>query len=207
MGEVVLVRHAATGWTGLRYCGRSDPPLTDAGAAAADELAATLARGLPAGTRIATSPSLRARATATAIAALLPGAVVEIDPRWAEVDFGVAEGWTFDQLERAEPAIARRLLAGDLELDWPGGETAAGFATRVGSAWTDLRGIEAPIVVVSHAGPIRLAIALATGTAVRDVAVPAPATARTLRGRRSTGSTVSGGPDPGQIGADATIPR
>ena len=40
----VLVRHAATTWSGRRYCGRSDPSLSTAGRAAARALAATLVR-------------------------------------------------------------------------------------------------------------------------------------------------------------------
>ena len=31
--EIVLVRHASTDWSGRRYCGRSDPPLNEAGQA------------------------------------------------------------------------------------------------------------------------------------------------------------------------------
>ena len=65
---IILVRHASTAWTGRRYCGRSDPPLNAAGRAAAADLARELATTLAPGTRIVTSPSRRAQATATAIA-------------------------------------------------------------------------------------------------------------------------------------------
>ena len=36
---VILVRHASTAWSGIRYCGRSDPPLDAAGESAAALLA------------------------------------------------------------------------------------------------------------------------------------------------------------------------
>ena len=40
---IVFVRHAATSWTGVRYCGRSDPSLSEDGRRAAEELAIRLA--------------------------------------------------------------------------------------------------------------------------------------------------------------------
>ena len=103
MVEVILVRHAATAWSGVRYCGVSDPPLSPTGLGEARWLAATLAGDLPPNTRIVSSPSRRAVATASAIvdAGRLPG--VELDPRWREADVGVAEGRTEpEQLPHAE---------------------------------------------------------------------------------------------------------
>jgi broad specificity phosphatase PhoE len=176
VAEPFLVRHAPTAWTGRRYCGRSDPPLTTAGREAAGRLGARLAETLPAGMAIVTSPSLRARQTASAIGARLAPSSIEIDERWAEVDFGIAEGLTYDELDRVAPEIAARLLAGDAEIDWPGGELAASLVARVRAAWRDLQDRAAPTVVVSHGGPLRVAIAIATGLDPRLVRVPEPAT-------------------------------
>ena len=82
MPEIILVRHAATAWSGIRYCGRSDPPLSEAGHAQAARLASTLGQALPTDARIISSPSLRARATAEAIAAAAGLGPVEADERW-----------------------------------------------------------------------------------------------------------------------------
>ena len=60
MTEIVLVRHAATTWSGSRYCGRSDPPLSDAGRAEAVRLGAELAPLIVTGTLLISSPSIRA---------------------------------------------------------------------------------------------------------------------------------------------------
>ena len=111
MVEVILVRHAATAWSGVRYCGVSDPPLSPTGLGEARWLAATLAGDLPPNTRIVSSPSRRAVATASAIvdAGRLPG--VELDPRWREADVGVAEGRTFEELELIAPGSPRRSRA------------------------------------------------------------------------------------------------
>ena len=163
MAELILVRHAATAWTGQRYCGRSDPPLSRAGRAAAANLATELAITLEPRTRIVSSPSLRALRTATAIAAAAGLGPVETDPRWLEADLGTAEGRTFVELERMAPGLARALADGDSAIDWPGGETSASLANRVGSAWAALRDADRDAVVVSHGGPLRIAMALALG--------------------------------------------
>lgn len=178
--EFVLVRHASTAWTGIRYCGRHDPWLDSAGRAAASHLAQTLAPTLAADVRIVASPLRRARQTALAIRAALDAADgqrrrprIEIDPRWIETDFGQVEGCTFDQLDARFPDIARRLLAGDSAIDWPGGETAAALAERVGAAWQALLRDPRPAVVVSHGWPLRLVAQLASdGATAREAVLP-----------------------------------
>ena len=104
MVDVVIVRHASTAWSGVRYCGISDPPLSPTGLAEAGHLAERLARDLPAARRIVSSPSSRALATASAIGGAIGASDVEIDPRWREADVGIAEGRTFDELA---PAVAK----------------------------------------------------------------------------------------------------
>ena len=172
---LILVRHAPTDWTGRRYCGRSDPPLHAAGEIEARALAGRLAgAGVAAlAPRILASPRRRATATAAAIAAVIGGSVT-VDERWEEVDFGIAEGRTFAELRDIEPSLAARLEAGDVAIDWPGGETAASLEIRVRVAIADLAALGRPTIVVSHAGPLRVALAALTERAPRDVAVPAP---------------------------------
>ena len=177
MTTIVLVRHAATAWSGQRYSGRGDPPLTDAGRLAAEEVAGRLASRLPAGIRIVTSPSRRAHDTAALLASRVTPSVLEVDEHWQEVDVGDAEGLTFDEVGARFPDLAARLASGEADIDWPGGETAADLHERVAAAWTEILATDRQTVVVSHAGPIRIAIALATGRDPRDVALPAPAEA------------------------------
>ena len=132
-------------------------------------LARDLATTLAPGTRIVTSPSLRAQATASAIAEAAGIESVTLDDRWREADFGIAEGLTFEELARVEPDLARRLADGETDIDWPGGERAAELADRVAAAWRELVEAGDDVVVVSHAGPIRIAIGLATGRGARGV--------------------------------------
>jgi probable phosphoglycerate mutase len=175
VAEPILVRHAATAWSGHRYCGRSDPPLSRNGKVAASRVAADVRALLRPDIQIVSSPRRRAIQTASFIAAAVGSASIELDERWAEADFGIVEGLTFDELAVTAPDIAARLVAGDVDIDWPGGETAAAFRARVESAWRDVARHATGIVVVTHGGPMRVAIALATGRAAARVVVPEPA--------------------------------
>ena len=177
MTEIVFVRHARTSWSGRRYCGHSDPALDAVGrrgaAALAESLAPTLARDV----LIVSSPARRARQTADALAMATGVDRVEIDERWWEVDCGVAEGRTFDELVTIEPELAAALARGETRIDWPGGETSTEFVARIDAAWTSLLARDRPAVVVSHAGALRHAIALARALPPDRVAFPEPATA------------------------------
>ena len=174
MAGIILVRHVATAWTGSRYCGRSDKPLDAAGVAAAQRLAGDLATTLAPGMRIVTSPLRRAHATATAIAGAAGIDDITIDDRWREADFGIAEGLTFEQLASAAPDLARRLADGETAIDWPDGEHAENLAARVTDAWRDLTTAGDDALVVSHAGPLRIALGLASGRAPGTVDLPGP---------------------------------
>jgi len=178
--ELILVRHAATAWSGVRYAGVSDPPLSPSGLAAATRLATALVDDLPPDVRIVSSPSRRAVATASAIvdAGRLPG--VELDPRWREADVGLAEGRTFEELEAIAPAIAAALAGGELLIDWPGGETSASLAGRVAEALTDTLATGRSTVVVTHAGPFMHASALLEGRGLSRADLVEPAAVRRI---------------------------
>ena len=181
MTEIVLVRHAATTWSGSRYCGRSDPPLSDAGRAEAVRLAAELAPLIVTGTLLISSPSIRALDTAKAIASAAGIDHVEADDRWLEADVGVAEGRMFGEVAELAPALADALAGGTLEIDWPGGETHRALAVRVAAAWDELVGRRRPVIVVTHAGPLMHALARAERRPVRVDDLIAPAAYVRLR--------------------------
>jgi ribonuclease H / adenosylcobalamin/alpha-ribazole phosphatase len=174
--EIVLVRHATTAWSGRRYCGRSDPPLTAAGRAEAVALARRLAPTLDPDTRLVSSPARRATATAAAIAAALGDIEIQLDPRWMETDFGDVEGLGFDELAARHPELAEAILDGTTEIDWPGGEAAAALTARVASALQELADADRPVVVVTHGGPIMYALRLARNGVAGLADVPEPAT-------------------------------
>jgi probable phosphoglycerate mutase len=159
-GPIWLVRHAPTDWTGVRWCGRSDPSLTPAGREAAERVAAEIAADLAGrrstGVVILSSPLRRALQSAAPIARTIGSAAVNVEPDLAEVDFGTVDGVTWDELVLAQPTLSEAILAG-AKPDWPGGETAAEVASRARSAADRiLRAAEAgSVVVVSHGRLLR----------------------------------------------------
>ena len=187
---VYLVRHARTRWSGARYCGRTDLPLSDEGLADACAAAAWLSTWGGRLARIVSSPRARAMESARPIA--VPGArSVEIDARLREVDFGDVEGLTFAELERGWPDLARRLGAGDLDIDWPNGERARDVSARVADFWRErtVSDAEEDLVVVTHGGPARYLLELA-GTAIAEVLAPAEIVALERTGAASPAALV-----------------
>ncbi len=175
--EIVLVRHASTAWSGSRFSGAGDPPLSQAGIREAAGVAALLASTIEPRSRVVSSPLRRAHATADRIAAALGSASVEIDARWREADVGLAEGRTFDELVEVAPDVAAALADGAMAIDWPGGETHAALAARVAAAWTALLENGRPVVVVTHAGPLMHARAMAEGRPINATDLVDPAAA------------------------------
>ena len=159
MRRVYLVRHAATEWSGTRLCGTTDLPLSPAGRAQADRLAARLVDAGISATAVRSSPARRALETAQPLALAL-GAHLEVDARLREADFGLAEGCAFDEVERVWPTIARALLAEGGDIDWPAGERASELRDRVAAVARDLEDVgEENLVLVTHGGPIRCLVA------------------------------------------------
>jgi ribonuclease H / adenosylcobalamin/alpha-ribazole phosphatase len=167
-----LVRHAPTAWTGRRWCGRADPPLSAEGQRLAADLARRLANELPRNTLVVTSPSRRARATASAVAAAA-GLELTIDDELVEVDMGRIEGLTWEDLSSGHPAIASAILTSG-SIDWPDGESAQAIGERAARVATRLESLAAtaPLVVVSHgaflhalARRLRVVMAMSPGDA------------------------------------------
>ena len=148
--RVWLVRHAPTSWTGRRWCGRADPPLSAAGRLVARSLAGRLAAELPSDALIWTSPACRARSSARAIAASA-GLVTTVDPELVEVDVGRLEGLTWAELSTREPSVAAAIARGD-PFDWPDGEPHAAVVERARRVAARLRSAarSRPVLVVSH---------------------------------------------------------
>jgi broad specificity phosphatase PhoE len=161
-----LVRHAPTSWTGRRWCGRADPPLTVAGQRAAREVAERLRIEVPRDAVVVTSPARRARSTARAIASA-SGREVIVEPLLVEVDVGRAEGRTWDELSAGDPETAERIVSGGA-IDWPGGETAVEVAARSAAVAARIRAIgrDRSTIVVSHGAFLH---ALATALGAVDV--------------------------------------
>jgi broad specificity phosphatase PhoE len=108
-------------------------------------------------TAVYTSPLPRAAEPATAIARAQGLEPTTIDDL-REIDFGEAEGRAFDDLPAA---LQEGLLQQPTRVRFPGGETYGELRERVCAALDEIVALhpEGTVAVVTHAGPIRAALA------------------------------------------------
>jgi broad specificity phosphatase PhoE len=174
--QLVLVRHGETvGNSSIRYHGRTDVALSELGRgqmrAARQWLAAREgARGFA---PVFTSPLVRAAESARIIAGDDAAAFVIED--FVEVDFGLFEGLTAEEIAERYPAEFRRWNSNRLAADfvYPEGESRAAFVARVArgiarmlALWHDdrCRGrAGAGALLVAHRGVIRALVRQMTG--------------------------------------------
>jgi probable phosphomutase (TIGR03848 family) len=168
---ILLVRHGTTATTGKELPGRaSGLHLAESGRAQAEAVATRIA-ALGSGNgrkghRIAavySSPLERTRETAAPIAQAV-GCDVQVDDGLLELDIG---DWTGLELKaaskRPEWATIQRYPSG---FTFPGGESFVAMQARIVACLERLRAAHPgeTLVVVSHADPIRAAVAHAMGT-------------------------------------------
>jgi broad specificity phosphatase PhoE len=156
---LVLVRHGETDWNReRRFQGHADTPLNDAGRRQAGELAALLRSDRL--SAVYTSPLQRAKETATIVAADLGLDAHELE-ELREIDVGDWQGLTIDEVRTRHP----EQLDVAWRSGWPNGETHDELAERVLPALLDLdrRHAGERVLGVTHAGPIRVALAAAAG--------------------------------------------
>ena len=183
MGEpvrLVLVRHGETvGHSSIRYYGRTDVALSGLGRRqmhAAREWLMTQG-GIRNFAPVFSSPLVRATEAARIIAGSNPAAA-EID-ELAEVDFGLFEGLTAEEIERLYPEEFRRWNANRLapDLVYPEGESRAAFVARVARGTTRMLALwqgtyqdtyvegraGSNALLVAHRGVIRAMVRQLTG--------------------------------------------
>lgn len=165
---VLLVRHGSTPTTGKILPGRAPGlHLSDAGLAQADAVAERVGQlagpGRSAPVAVYASPLERTVETARPIARAL-GLRVRSDRGLLECDFGE---WTGAELKalakKPEWAQVQRWPSG---FRFPGGESFLEMQARITSTLARLAGLHQgeTVVVVSHADPIKAAVASAAGT-------------------------------------------
>jgi alpha-ribazole phosphatase len=156
--KLILVRHGeTTGQSSTRYWGRTDVPLSETGLGQAEHLGECLKpERLDA---IFVSQLRRASLTADTINAGHHAPIISC-PELAEVDFGRLEGLTAAEIDARYPNFYRQWLSWETTLEFPGGESVAGFHERVSSFSQRLKthGDGETVLVVAHAGTLRMLI-------------------------------------------------
>jgi len=154
-----LTRHAQTVWHAEnRYAGAgSDIDLTPAGVVQAQQLAAWAGRVAP--DAVVSSPVRRALETARP-ASLAAGRTLAVVHDLREVDFGVAEGRTLDELRVDDPEMVRRFRDDPVRHPFPGAEEPAAAAARSARALRELAvaHVGCSVLVVAHNTLLRLAM-------------------------------------------------
>jgi broad specificity phosphatase PhoE len=150
---LLLVRHAETQANRSgQYLGHADLELTPHGLMQVAHLATVLPRP----DVVVSSPLRRARQTAEALASS-----IEVDERWIELDYGPLDLHPIGEIGEGVAARWRR----DPEFAPPGVETLSALSARVHAACDDLapRAERSVVIVVTHVGPIKAALAWALG--------------------------------------------
>jgi probable phosphoglycerate mutase len=142
--RAILVRHGETAWTLTgQHTGRTDIPLTEAGRAAARDLAPLAAK-----TKLAlvlTSPLGRARETSE-----LAGLAAHVDPDLLEWHYGDYEGLTLAQIHARAPGW-------QVFIDGcPGGESPAQVAARVDRVIARIRAVDGDVALFAHGHVLRV---------------------------------------------------
>lgn len=152
MTRFLFVRHGQSEWNAARRIqGQIDIDLDEVGRQQVQRVVRRLAAEPI--TAIYSSPLLRAKATAEALArqVALP---VQVDARLMEYDFGVMSGLTWNEVAENHPEMASRWLEDPWVVPVEGSEGRPNFAARVLAAIHDI-GVEYPeqqVVVVAHGG-------------------------------------------------------
>lgn len=153
---LILVRHGQTTINADgRLQGRIDPELDDMGRVQAMRLGAHIRAHYP-DARVVSSPLVRARQTASAIAD-----THEVEESFIELDYGAWDGMSMSQVDRTQWAAWKS----DPSFRPPGGESLVELDDRVRPALEALRAEaqESHVVVVTHVSPIKSAITWALG--------------------------------------------
>ncbi len=165
--RLVLVRHAAAEGEG-RFQGQADAQLSAEGRRQLPALGRKLRRYK---ITIAYASDLRRARSTAAFAARRLGVRLEIRRGLREIDFGRWQGLCWEQILEQSPRLARLWAKRFYARRIPGGERFGQFKKRI---QRELRAIAAAnpaqnVLVVTHAGVIRVALAGALGMPDRNL--------------------------------------
>jgi alpha-ribazole phosphatase/probable phosphoglycerate mutase len=161
--RIYLVRHGETAWnTQLKFQGHADIALSSKGLVQAEKLSRRLAKCEIA----AVYASDLTRACETAHILARPHHLNVTPCRaFREINFGLWEGLTIEEIKKEYRELLRRWWRGPLETRVPQGETLDEVVNRVNSLVKEIvvKHATQQIIIVSHGGPIRAIIGTVLG--------------------------------------------
>ena len=161
---LLFVRHPETeaNITG-RFVGRGDSPFTAAGRLQARRLPRRIADFEP--DEVWSSP-LRRALTVAQKAAARAHVALHIDDRLVELDFGDAEGMTYEEI--ADAGLPFNYHAAEKPVA-PGGESRSSIEHRVAHVIDELTARQGRFVIVAHGGVVRAGLVHALRLSKTDV--------------------------------------
>lgn len=158
MTRLLLVRHGITEANSTRrFCGHSDVELSEAGYQQAEKLRDRLVTEKI--DAVYSSDLKRAVATAEVISSGRKMDIVTC-PELREMNYGEAEGLTFQEIGQLYPEVAGSIRNFNLQLEFPGGENFEAFIERTSKFLDRLDKYEPShtILIVSHNGPLKVLV-------------------------------------------------
>lgn len=147
-----LLRHGQTNWNiEGKIQGKTDVPLNETGMEQAGFLAMAMGRCMA--KALYTSPLLRAKQTAQAVAERM-GLPVYVLPELKEVDFGLWEGCTWNEIEKKYPQDYRLWMKNPASVAPTGGESRQSLSARSRDVVEKVvrRASDGDVVLVAHGG-------------------------------------------------------
>jgi len=156
MTRLILVRHLQTDLAG-RFCGHSDPELNEQGRRQVPNLLKTLSEY--AIQRVYASDLRRAQQTAETVAKHFK-AELHVRSGLREIDFGLWEGLSWNEIEVRDPIAANHWMGAYPDATAPEGEPIQQFQLRVRQEVDSLlrEATSCTSAVVTHAGFMRAAL-------------------------------------------------
>ena len=156
--RVLLLRHGETDWNADgRWQGHGGAGLSRLGRRQAEHTAAFLAATRPDIAAVVRSDLERVAETTAPVLERI-AVPVEVDCRWREIDVGTWSGRTHEEVRAMDPVGYDAWRTGG-DPRRGGGETDADLRVRVAAALEDLAGGSGTVLVVTHGGPVRHAVA------------------------------------------------
>lgn len=160
MTRLLLVRHGITEFNSTRrFAGYTDVDMSPDGYRQVERLRDRLKNEKI--DLVYSSDLKRALMTAEVICSLQRTEIITCS-ELREINYGQAEGLTFDEIVEHHPDVAELIRDFNLELKFPGGESFKGFIERASKFLDQLNlnedAPEKTILIVSHSGPLRVLV-------------------------------------------------
>lgn len=152
--KIILIRHGETGWSRQRrYCGTADVDLNKTGKKQARQLCGRLSAE-----KIHKAYASTLKRVFNFAKMVIKDMPIEGLSELREMNFGIFEGLTYQEIMDRHPQIYKKWLDKPLSVTIPDGESPDNLAKRVKGALAKIlsENDNRTVAIFTHAGPIRI---------------------------------------------------